>query len=81
MKKNKAYYEKKFREYIKPIGIEWTCCMEERGNYYYCFMLKNGEQRFWTNCSQETLDYLETNYDAESGMDKDELLKVSGIRR
>lgn len=42
-------------EQVLSVGIEWWCVMEERGNFYYCFMLKNGWQRFWTNMRESNL--------------------------
>jgi hypothetical protein len=49
--------ENKLLEHIKEIGLENYSRMNGEGrtynNLYYCFNLKNGEQRFWTNPSEE----------------------------
>ena len=53
----KAEAEKKMLEHIKEKGLKsWTKMNGEGRTYnrwYYCFFLKNGEQRFWTNPSDE----------------------------
>jgi len=53
----KAEAEKMLLEHIKEIGLEGYSRMNGEGrarsNLYYCFNLKNGEQRFWTNPSEE----------------------------
>ncbi len=51
----KADAEKILLEHIKEIGLSSHSRMNGEGrtynNLYYCFNLKNGEQRFWTNPS------------------------------
>ncbi len=51
----KADAEKNLLEYIKEKGLDWYSRMDgegrQRNNSYYCFNLKSGEQRFWTNPS------------------------------
>lgn len=55
MKKDEA--EHILLKHIKEIGLASYCCMNGEGrNYnkeYYCFNLKNGEQRFWTDPSEK----------------------------
>lgn len=47
--------EKILLEHIKENGLASYSKMNGEGrmynNWYYCFNLKNGEQRFWTNPS------------------------------
>ena len=54
---NKADAEKKLLEYIFKNGLKGFATMNGEGvnhnTEYYCFNLKNGEQRFWTNPSNE----------------------------
>lgn len=51
----KADAEKKLLECIKENGLVGYSKTNGEGrtynNWYYCFNLKNGEQRFWTNPS------------------------------
>jgi len=55
----KAEQEKMFVDMIlKKGGINSHCEMYERGHDYYCFWLKNREQRFWTDMSDESLKKL-----------------------
>ena len=61
MSKNKAYYEDLFVKHLLEVGVENWCETYERGNYYYCFWLKNGEQRYWTNMSEEHLEEIKEN--------------------
>jgi hypothetical protein len=53
----KADAEKILLEHIKEIGLEGYSRMNGEGRtyntWYYCFNLKNGEQRFWTNPSDD----------------------------
>lgn len=53
----KADAEKNLLEYIKEKGLDWYSITNgegrKRNSWYYCFNLKNGEQRFWTNPSEE----------------------------
>ncbi len=53
----KADAEKKLLEYIKENGLQGYSEMNGEGRHYndcyFCFNLKNGEQRFWTNPSDE----------------------------
>lgn len=53
----KADEEKILLEHIKEIGLAGYSRMDgegrQRNNSYYCFNLKNGEQRFWTNPSDD----------------------------
>lgn len=53
----KADAEQKLLEYIKEIGLLGYSESNGEGrhynDYYYCFNLKNGEQRFWTNPSDK----------------------------
>jgi hypothetical protein len=62
---NKAEAEKKLLEYILKNVLKGYAVMNGEGrninNEYYCFNLKNGEQRFWTNPSGEFLKELEIN--------------------
>ena len=55
MKLSKEDAEKKLLEYIKEKGLVGYAVANGEGrasnNEYYCFNLKNGEQRFWTNPS------------------------------
>lgn len=53
MGKSKAKFEDEFVEQIKAAGIEWCSKMYERGHWYWCFMLKDGQQRFWKDLSEE----------------------------
>ena len=49
--------EKKLLEYIKENGLQGYSETNGEGRHYsdcyYCFNLNNGEQRFWTNPSDE----------------------------
>ena len=56
MKKNKAYYEKQFVEELLKVGVSQYSAMDERNNTYYCFWLKDGTQRYWTNMSEKNLN-------------------------
>ena len=60
----KADREKAFVDYIKGIGIKWHCKALERGNWYYCLELNNGEIRYWTNFSEESLKELGIEYES-----------------
>lgn len=55
MKKSDA--ELLLRNYIKEKGLVSYSQMNGEGrtynNLYFCFNLKNGEQKFWTNPSEE----------------------------
>lgn len=51
--KDKKEAEKEFVEKILAVGIERYYEMDERGKTHYCFDLKNGTQRFWTDLSEE----------------------------
>ena len=59
--KTKKEAEKEFVEMIQSVGIESYHCMYEKGNYYYALNLLNGEQRFWTNFSDESCEKLGIN--------------------
>ena len=50
---NKAYHEKIFVEQILAVGIERVFETDEGNKTYYCFYLKNGNQRFWRDLSEE----------------------------
>ena len=50
---NKVYHEKIFVEQILAVGIERVYETDEGNKTYYCFNLKNGTQRFWTDLSKE----------------------------
>lgn len=56
--KKKADREKEFVDYVKSIGIDWSSITHDHSNCYYCLMLKNEEQRYWTNFSEENLKEL-----------------------
>lgn len=56
--KTKVDCEKEFVEYILSVGIEKWCEMDERNKTYYQIHLKNGEIRYWTNLSDESLKKL-----------------------
>ena len=51
----------KIVKHLLEVGVENWCETYERGNYYYCFWLKNGEQRYWTNMSEEHLEEIKGN--------------------
>lgn len=70
MSKNKAYYEDLFVKHLLEVGVENWCETYERGNYYYCFWLKNGEQRYWTNMSEEHIEEIKENI-MENNLKKD----------
>ena len=53
MGKSKAKFEDEFIEQIQAAGIEWCSKMYERGLWYWFFMLKDGQQRFWKDLSEE----------------------------
>ena len=53
MKKSEA--EKKWRKELLCIGLESSACMYDNGNFYWCFFMKDGTQRYWVNPSFETL--------------------------
>lgn len=53
MVKRKADCEAEFVEQIQRIGIEWYSKMYERGRWYWCFHLRDGRQRFWTDLTEE----------------------------
>ena len=50
---NKSYHEKNFVEQILTVGIERVYETDEGNKTYYCFDLKNGNQRFWRDLSKE----------------------------
>lgn len=52
-KEKKALVEEKFVNMLLEIGIKTKCESTEGRNTYYCFWLKNGDQRYWTNLSKE----------------------------
>jgi hypothetical protein len=62
---NKADAEKKLLEYILENGLKGYAVMNgegaNRNTEYYCFNLKNGEQRFWKNPSNEFKNELRIN--------------------
>lgn len=50
----KADAEKQFiQQVLNAGGIKSYYEMYERGNYYYCFDLKDGSRRYWTNLSED----------------------------
>lgn len=51
--KKKAEWEKEFVQEIKG-NIKTYGCSDEYGNTYWFFSLKNGQQRYWTNLSEES---------------------------
>ena len=51
--KDKAYHEANFIEQILLVGIERVYETDEGNKTYYCFDLKNGNQRFWRDLSKE----------------------------
>lgn len=59
---SKAEAEKKLLEHIIEKGLKGHAVMNgegrNRNTEYYCFNLKNGEQRFWTNPSHAFLKEL-----------------------
>ena len=52
-KELKQLVEDKFVNMLLEIGIKTRCEMSEGRNTYYCFWLKDGQQRYWTNLSNE----------------------------
>lgn len=60
MNKGKVDAENELLKHIKHIGLEWWAAQRGEGvslnNVYYCFYLKNGEQRYWCNPSAEFLE-------------------------
>ena len=55
----KAEAEKLFvKELLQAGGVELCYRMCEYGNWYYCFDLKDGTRRYWTNMSKENLSKL-----------------------
>lgn len=60
-RKVKADYEREFVQHIASVGIKNWCEMDEGRKTYYCFWLKNGETRYWTNLSDESRDVLGLN--------------------
>lgn len=55
----KADAEKQFvQQLLDAGGIESYYETYEHGNYYYCFDLKNGTRRYWTNLSDESAEIL-----------------------
>ena len=60
-RKVKADYEREFVQHIVSIGIKTWCEMYDHGRLHYCFWLKNGETRYWTNFSDESRDTLGLN--------------------
>ena len=52
---NKAEREKRWRDDLIPVGVQKYAVMYDHGNFYWCFFMKNGTQRYWTNPSFETL--------------------------
>lgn len=56
--KTKADCELEFVDYILSVGIERWCEMDEGNKCYYCIWLKNGETRYWTNLSDESIKKL-----------------------
>ena len=52
-KEKKKIAEDKFVNMLLEIGIKSMCESDEGRNTYYCFWLKNGDQRYWINLSQE----------------------------
>lgn len=55
MIKKKSEAEKVFVDYLISVGIESWSKMYERGHWYYCFWLKNGEMRCLCNISEKSL--------------------------
>lgn len=51
----KAEAERKWREELLHIGVEEAGCMYYRGNFYWVFDMKDGNTRYWTSPSYETL--------------------------
>lgn len=60
-RKTKADYEREFVQHIASVGIKNFCEMDEGRKTYYCFRLKNGTERYWTNLSDESRDALGLN--------------------
>ena len=52
-KEKRKLEEDKFVSHLLKTGIKSKCESSEGRNTYYCFWLKNGEQRYWVNLSQE----------------------------
>lgn len=51
----KAEAERKWREELLRTGVESSYCMYDRGRFYWCFFMKDGTQRHWTDPTYETL--------------------------
>lgn len=55
----KDQYEKELVDHILAVGLETMMEMygegHKRNNLYYRFVLKNGEERYFTNMSKEGL--------------------------
>ena len=60
---NKTEYERDFVQHLLSVGIKGYSEMYDRGKTYYMFNLKNGETRYWTNLSEESLKALEGKAD------------------
>ena len=53
MSKDEA--EAEFVRQLCTAGVARWYVMCEHGNFYYCFDVKNGRQRFWTNIRESNL--------------------------
>lgn len=52
-KEKRKLEEDKFVDMLLQIGIKNKCQSNEGRNTYYCFWLKDGQTRYWTNLSEE----------------------------
>ena len=61
-----ATQEKAFVKEVKGVGIKNYGCMYGEGrarkNLYWFFELSNGQHRYWTNLSDESMKILEVGY-------------------
>lgn len=56
--KPKAEYEKEFVQHLLEVGIKGYSEMYAHGRLHYMFNLENGETRYWTNLSEDSLKKL-----------------------
>lgn len=76
-RKTKADNEREFVQHILAAGIKSWCEMDENRHTHYCFWLKNGETRYWTNLSAQSQKLLGLNdNDPQEAQEGATLIKI-----